>query len=213
MTRPKSNAPEITVPTAPTGPSAAAHENLLPLLADATRPTGRPSDPRAVLDAVVPVLYGELRRLASRELRRERPGHTLSTTALVNEAYLELSKLHGIEWKSRAHFFSVCARVVRNVLVDYAVARKAQKRGGGAPVLPLEAAEHVGTQRPEEWVDLDEALDRLGALDQRQVRVVECRFFAGMSVEETAEALGIAPATVKRDWALARAWLNRELAE
>ena len=206
MTRPKSSAAEITAP-----PSAAAHENLLPLLADATRQTGRATDPRAALDAIVPVLYGELRRLASRELRRERPGHTLSTTALVNEAYIELSKLHGIEWKSRPHFFSVCARVIRNVLVDYAVARKAQKRGGGAPVLPLEAAEHVGTQRPEEWVDLDEALERLGALDQRQVRVVECRFFAGMSVEETAEALGVAPATVKRDWALARAWLNKEL--
>ena len=202
MNRPKSADSQIT-----TG----AHQNLLPLLADATRPSTAVSDPQGALDAVVPILYGELRRLASRELRREQPGHTLSTTALVNEAYLELSKLHGIEWKSRAHFFSVCARVIRNVLVDYAVARKAQKRGGGAPVLPLEAAEHVGTQRPEEWVDLDEALERLGKIDERHVRVVECRFFAGMSVEETAEALGIAPATVKRDWALARAWLHQEL--
>ena len=189
------------------------HETLLPLLADATRSTagGEMETARAALDAIVSALYGEIRRLASRELRKERPGHTLSTTALAHEAYIELSRLHGIEWKSRAHFFSVCGRVIRNVLVDYAVARKAQKRGGGVEALPLEAAEHVGTQRPESWVELDEALQRLAEINGRHVRVVECRFFAGMSVEETAEALGIAPATVKRDWALARAWLNQEL--
>jgi RNA polymerase sigma factor (TIGR02999 family) len=163
------------------------------------------------LDDVVPGLYQEILALARRHLRGEAPGHTLSTTALAHEAYLELARLQQIQWKSRAHFFSVCARVIRNVLVDYAVARKAQKRGSGAPVLPLEAAEHVGTQRPEEWVDLDEALERLGKIDERHVRVVECRFFGGMTVEETAEALGIAPATVKRDWSLARAWLNKEL--
>jgi RNA polymerase sigma factor (TIGR02999 family) len=184
------------------------HQELRPLLADATTQLGAGN---RSLDAVIPVLYEELRRLARRELQRELPGHTLSTTGLVHEAYLELSKLAGVEWKSRAHFFGVCARVIRNVLVDYAVARKAQKRGGGALPLPLEAAEQVGFQRPQEWIDLDDALRRLAAIDERHARVVECRFFAGMSVEETAEALGISPATVKREWALARAWLNEEL--
>lgn len=187
------------------GSRAGAPSDLLPLLEGATRPGGAP------LDAIVPVLYEELRRLARRELRGEQTGHTLSTTALVHEAYLELSKLANIEWKSRAHFFSVCGRVIRNVLVDYALARKAQKRGGGAEPLALDEAMHVGAQRPEAWVDLDEALERLARIDERHARVVECRFFAGMTVEETAEALGIASATVKRDFALARAWLNQEL--
>jgi RNA polymerase sigma factor (TIGR02999 family) len=184
------------------------HEELIPLLAEAT--TTQPGAGSS-LDDIIPVLYEELRRLARRELQRERPGHTLSTTGLAHEAYLELSKLAGIEWKSRAHFFGVCARVIRNVLVDYAVARKAQKRGGGVQPLPLEAADQVSIQRPQEWIDLDEALKQLAAIDARHARVVECRFFAGMSVEETAEALGISPATVKREWALARAWLNDEL--
>ena len=180
------------------------HEELVPLLEGAT-------DGGAALDSVVPLLYEELRRLAHRELRNEAPGHTLSTTALAHEAYLELSRLSRIRWKSRAHFFSVCARVIRHVLIDYALRRKAQKRGGGREPLPLELAGDVGAQRPELWVDLDEALTRLADLNARQAQVVECRFFAGMSVEETAEALGTSAATVKRDWTLARAWLNREL--
>ena len=184
-------------------------DDIRPLLAEAT--TTQPGAPARSLDAIVPLLYEELRRLARRELQSEQPGHTLSTTGLVHEAYLELSRIAGIEWKSRAHFFSVCARVIRNVLVDYAVTRKAQKRGGGAVALPIEAADSVSVQRPEEWIDLDEALTRLAKIDERHARVVECRFFAGMSVEETAEALGISPATVKREWALARAWLNSEL--
>jgi RNA polymerase sigma-70 factor, ECF subfamily len=181
--------------------------DLLPLLADATQPGS--STP--ALDRLVPLLYEELRRVARRELRKEREGHTLSTTALVHEAYIELSKFAGIEWKSRAHFFGICARIIRNVLVDYAVSRNAQKRGGGVVPLPLEAADGVGTNRPETWIELDEALERLARLDARQARVVECRFFGGMTVEETAEALGIAPATVKRDWTVARAWLHQEL--
>jgi RNA polymerase sigma-70 factor, ECF subfamily len=180
------------------------HDDLMPVIAAATSAGERP------LDSLVPVLYDELRRVARVELRREQPGHTLSTTAVVHEAYLELAKL-GFEWKSRAHFFSVCGRVIRHVLVDYAVERKALKRGGGVRPVSLDAANGVGTERPEAWLDLDEALQRLTGINDRQVRVVECRFFAGMSVEETAQALGIAPATVKRDWALARAWLNREL--
>jgi RNA polymerase sigma-70 factor, ECF subfamily len=184
---------------------ALRHPDLLPLLAGATRQGG------AQLDAMIPLLYDELRRLARRELRRERSGHTLSTTALAHEAYIELSRITNIEWKSRAHFFGVCARVIRNVLVDHAVRRGAQKRGGGEALLPLDQAGDVGTQRPEQWIDLDEALTRLAELNPRQARVVECRFFAGLSVEETAEALDVAPATVKRDWALARAWLNQSL--
>ena len=182
-----------------------AHDDLLPLLTDATHDTG------ARLDAVIPLMYDELRRLSRRALRGERPGHTLSTTALAHEAYLELSRLAGVQWKTRSHFLGVCARIIRHVLVDHAVRRNAEKRGGGGVPLPIEAAESVGEARPDTWLDLDEALQRLAQLDQRHARVVECRFFAGMSVEETAEALGIAPATVKRDWALARAWLNQEL--
>lgn len=173
----------------------------------ATQPGGAP------LDAIIPVLYEELRRLARRALQGEREGHTLSTTGLAHEAYLELSKLSDIRWKSRAHFFSVCARVIRHVLVDYALARKAQKRGGGLEPLSLDAAGGVAMDRPEAWVDLDEALQRLAQLDERRAQVVECRFFAGMTVEETAEALGIGTATVHRDWALARAWLNAQLSD
>lgn len=163
------------------------------------------------LDDVVPLLYDEVRAMARRALRNEREGHTLSTTGLAHEAYLELAKLTGIKWKSRAHFLSVCARVIRNVLVDSALARKAQKRGDGVVPLDLDAAAHVSSDKPEAWVDLDEALTRLAEVDERAARVVECRFFAGMTVEETAEALDISPATVNRDWLLARAWLNSAL--
>jgi RNA polymerase sigma factor (TIGR02999 family) len=180
-------------------------EDLLPLIAEATQ------ESRVELNAVIPMLYEEMRRLAKRALRNERPGHTLSTTGLAHEAYLELSRIRNVQWKSRAHFLGVCARVIRHVLVDYAVRRKAEKRGGGVDPLPLEEASMVGERLPESWVDLHEALERLASLEERHARVVECRFFAGMSVEETAEALGVAPATVKRDWALARAWLNQEL--
>jgi RNA polymerase sigma factor (TIGR02999 family) len=165
----------------------------------------------ATLDEVMPVLYEEIRRLARRELRHEATGHTLSTTALAHEAYLELAAMEKVRWKSRAHFFSVCARVIRHVLVDHALHRKAQKRGGGRAPISLDRADQFGAQAPEGWADLDEALTRLAERFPRQARVVECRFFAGMSVEDTAEALEIAPATVKRDWTLARAWLNREL--
>jgi RNA polymerase sigma factor (TIGR02999 family) len=170
-----------------------------------------PDLPATDLNDVVPQLYDEIRSLARRHLRGEASGHTLSTTALAHEAYLELAGLSHIKWKNRAHFFSVCASVIRHVLVDHAVHRKAQKRGGGHVARPLDEANAVADDRPELWTDLDEALSRLAALHPRQARVVECRFFGGMSVEETAEALDVAPATVKRDWVVARAWLNREL--
>ena len=166
---------------------------------------------RAALDGLLPAIYDHLRAQAQRALRAERPDHTLSPTALVHEAYLKLVRLERVEWRDRAHFFGACANEMRRILVSYARQRKAGKRGSGVHHVPLENAAIAAQDRPEELVALDEALDRLRALDERQVRIVECRFFAGMSVEETAEALSISPATVKRDWTAARAWLNREL--
>lgn len=180
-------------------------EDLTALLATAT------SGQRDALDDIVPLVYDELRRIAHRALAGEQTGHTLTTTALVHEAYLELANLENIEWKSRAHFFGVCGRIIRHVLVDYAVRRKAQKRGGGQVPIQLDEALHLSDERPEQWIALDEALSHLAEVNERQSRVVECRFFAGMDIDETAEAVGVSPATVKRDWALARAWLNREL--
>ena len=165
------------------------------------------------LDEMVPGLYDEILVLARRHLRAEADGHTLSTTALAHEAYLEMSRLSTVHWQSRAHFFSVCATVIRHVLVDHAVRRKAQKRGGGLHPVSLDSAVQVALPEPADWAELDEALTRLGELHPRQAKVVECRFFGGMSLEETAEALGVALATVKRDWTLARAWLNRELSQ
>lgn len=168
---------------------------------------------QAALDGLLPVIYGRLRDQANRALRHERPDHTLSPTALVHEAYLKLVRLERMVWQDRAHFFGACANEMRRILVDHARQRRAGKRGAGAEHVTLDNALAAAQSRPGELVALDEALERLRALDERQVRVVECRFFAGMNVEETAEALGISPATVKRDWTLARAWLNRELSE
>ena len=165
----------------------------------------------AQLEEVFPAIYEELRRVAHRELRGERTGHTLGTTALVHEAYLELLKLDRIRWHGRAYVLAAASRAMRRILIDYAVARRAQKRGGGAATVPLDGALAMAASRSEELIALDEALDRLASINERYGRVVECRFFGGMSVEDTAEALGTSPATVKRDWTLARAWLNREL--
>lgn len=167
-------------------------------------------DTRA-LDELLPVVYDELRGIARRELRRERPDHTLSATALVHEAYLKLVRLESITWQGRAHFFAASAKEMRRILVSYARMKKADKRGGGAEHVSVENALLAAQERPDRLLALDQALARLEALNERQARVIECRFFAGMEIEETAEALGISPATVKRDWALARAWLNREL--
>lgn len=165
------------------------------------------------MDDLLPLVYGELKRIAARELRHERPGHTLCATALVHEAWVELSKLDRIQWQNRSHYLALAAQAMRRVLIDHAVARRAQKRGGGEQPAPLmDDAMAMVQARATELLDLDDALDRLGALDERQARVVECRFYGGMSIEETAEALEVSPATVKREWALARAWLNRELA-
>lgn len=170
---------------------------------------------RAALDRLLPLVYDELRRVAKARMRSERAGHTLQTTALVHEAYLDLARLNRIDYKNRAHFFALAARAMRNVLADYAVRRGAAKRGGGDQPVPLDEAPLVELAGPGPSVDLlalRQALDRLEALEPRHVRVVECRLLAGLSIEETAEALGVSAATVSRDQALARAWLNRELA-
>jgi len=157
-------------------------------------------------------VYKELRRVAHRHLRGERTGHTLGTTGLVHEAYLELERLERIRWPGRAYVLAAASQAMRRILVDYAVARRAQKRGGGAVGEPLDDAVAMAVSRSDELLALDEALSRLAAMNERSARVVECRFFGGMSVEETAEALRTSPATVKRDWMVARAYLNRELA-
>jgi RNA polymerase sigma factor (TIGR02999 family) len=168
---------------------------------------------RDALDRLLPRVYDELRRVARAQLRGERTGHTLNTTALVHETYLRLVKIDQVQWKDRAHFFAVAARLMRRILIDYARARSRDKRGGDAIQVPLVEGLELPAARADDLLALDEALTRLEQLSVRQSRVVECRCFAGMSVEETATALGASPATVKRDWALSRAWLNRELRE
>jgi RNA polymerase sigma factor (TIGR02999 family) len=165
------------------------------------------------LDRLIPAVYATLRRIAHAELRGEREGHTLSSTALVHEAYLRLVNLGSVTWQDRAHFFAVAARVMRRILIDYARARRRDKRGGTSVRVPLSEAEGLGIGQAEDLIDLDQALTRLEAQNERLCRVVECRCIAGLSVEETAEALGTSPATVKRDWAFARAWLNRVLGD
>jgi RNA polymerase sigma-70 factor, ECF subfamily len=158
------------------------------------------------------LVYAELRRIAGRQLRGERTGHTLCTTALVHEAWFELAKLERIRWQSRSHFLALAAQAMRRVLIDYAVSRRSQKRGGGRVHEPLEVDALVAiTERPEDFIALDEAIQRLAAINDRHARIVEYRFFGGMSIEETADVLGSSAATVKREWAVARAWLNREL--
>ncbi|HEY7896399.1 MAG TPA: ECF-type sigma factor [Gemmatimonadaceae bacterium] len=166
---------------------------------------------RATVDSLVPLLYDELRRIAHHRLRAEQTGHTLETTGLVHEAYLRLVGTEHLTIADRAHVLAVAAQAMRHVLIDSAVRRKAIKRGGGRATVSIDDVPVVDDARSDELLALDEALGRLGAIDARQARVVECRFFGGMSIEDTAVALDLSPATVKRDWALARAWLNREL--
>lgn len=165
----------------------------------------------AAMERLLPLVYEELRELARREMRRERDGHTLGATAVVHEAYLRLAELDQISWEGRAHFFGAAAMAMRRVLISYARSRNAQKRGSGVVPVPIDDVVLAARERPEELLALDEALTRLEEISPRQARVVECRFFAGMNIDETAEVLGISNATVRRDWALARAWLNREL--
>jgi RNA polymerase sigma-70 factor (ECF subfamily) len=164
------------------------------------------------MEEIFPLVYDELRRIAARKLRDERTSHTLSATALVHEAWLELTKLNRIEWQNRSHYLAIAAQAMRRILIDYAVARSRQKRGGGQTPLHLDGdVWAVADTRGDELLALDEALVRLRALNERQAQIVEYRFFGGMSVEETADTLKVSTATVKREWATARAWLNREL--
>jgi RNA polymerase sigma factor (TIGR02999 family) len=164
------------------------------------------------MEEILPLVYDELRRMAARRLRDERTSHTLSATALVHETWLELSKLNRIKWQNRSHYLALAAQAMRRILIDYAIARSRQKRGGGQALVSLDDnVWAVAETRGEELLALDDALVRLAAMNARQARIVECRFFGGMSVEETADTLDVSPATVKREWATARAWLNREL--
>src|SRR4051812_39590610 len=168
---------------------------------------------KAALDQLMPLVYDELRRLAHSYLRRERPGHTLQTTALVNEAYLRLIDQHRVEWQNRAHFFGIAAQLMRRILVDHARSRHADKRGGAARHVPLDEAVVVSAQRAAEVLALDEAMTALSALDERTGRTVEMRFFCGLSIVETAAVLAVSPGTVMRDWTLAKAWLHREISK
>jgi len=160
---------------------------------------------------LVPLLYGELRRMAASYLSRERRNHTLQPTAVVHEAYLRLVDQKAVHWQNRQHFFGVAAQVMRRVLVDYARSHKANKRGGAVPKVSLEEVIVVSKERSAELLALDEALTRLASIDPQQGRIIELRFFGGLTLEETAQVLGISPATVKRDWNVARAWLTREV--
>jgi RNA polymerase sigma factor (TIGR02999 family) len=166
---------------------------------------------RSALNRLLPLVYDALRRLAHRALRGERRGHTLNTTALAHEAYVKLVGLERIQWQDRSHFLAIAALAMRRILVDHAVSRKAQKRGGGIAPEELEEGLLVSDDRLEEVLMLDQALQRLEAIDAAVVRIVQCRIFVGMSIDETATALALSPATVKRHWQAARAWLTREL--
>jgi len=180
-------------------------ENVTQLLVDWSKGN------KEALDRLVPIVYEELRRQASRYLRRERAGHTLQTTALIHEAYLRLVDQRNVHWQNRAHFFGIAAQLMRRILVDHARTRKRAKRGGSNIRVSLDEATALATSRELDIVALDEALERLGEIDSQQSRIVELRFFSGLNVEETAEVLKISPATVKREWRIAKAWLHREI--
>ena len=169
------------------------------------------SAPDLNVDALLPLVYQELRRLAASYLRREKPGQTLQPTALVHEAYMRLMKDRPDRWQNRAHFCAIAAHSMRQILIERARARGAAKRGGARPRVTLDEGLVAGENRSIDLLALDEALERLAKLDPEQARLVELRFFGGLTVEETAEAMDISPATVKRHWTVAKAWLTREL--
>ncbi len=180
---------------------------------------------REAMGRIVSLVYSELRAIARRQHAGEQAGHSLNTTGIVHEAYLKLVKLDRISWKNREQFFAIAARSVRQILVDHARKRKAVKRGGDLPVLSLDntldnaeteylnLAATLADGQVDELLELDIALQGLEAMNERHARIVECRFFTGLTIEETAQAVGVSPATVKREWILARAWLNRELSQ
>ncbi|MGH7477194.1 MAG: sigma-70 family RNA polymerase sigma factor [Longimicrobiales bacterium] len=166
---------------------------------------------RDALDQLFPLVYDELHQIAHGRLRHEQPGHTLDTSALVHEVYIKLADLDRMTWQNRVHFLAVAAQAMRRLLVNHAMSKQAKKRGGRRRQVTLDEGILMADQRSAEFLALDDALARLEEIDARHARVVECRFFGGMSIEETAEVLGVSPATVKRDWRMARAWLTREL--
>jgi len=166
---------------------------------------------QAARDQLMPLVYAELHRLAHRHIKKERPGHTLQTSALVNEAFVRLVDQRDVHWQSRAHFFGIAAQMMRRILVDYARKRRFAKRGGNQLQVSLNEELVAANQRSAEVVLLDDALTQLAEIDERKSKVVELKFFGGLSIEETAEALGVSPGTVMRDWTLAKAWLRRAM--
>jgi len=165
----------------------------------------------AALEVLLPAVYDELRRIAAAELRRERPGHTLQPTALAHEAFLRLVNQRDVTWQNRAHFLGVAAQAMRRILADHARRRRAEKRGGDAVRVSMDESDLPAVSAPVLADELDTALEDLARLEPRHARIVELRFFGGLTIEETALVVGVSPATVKRDWMLARAWLHREL--
>ena len=163
---------------------------------------------QTALDQLMPLVYSELHRLAHRYIKKERPGHTLQTSALLNEAFMRLVDQRKVTWKSRAHFFAIAAQMMRRILVDYARSRRYAKRGGDAREVSFNEELIISRQRSAEVVALHEALNELAAIDERKSKVVELKFFGGLSIEETAEVLGVSQGTVMRDWTLAKAWLR-----
>ena len=168
---------------------------------------------KTALDKLMPLIYDELRRLAHRYMSRERAGHTMQTTALVNEAYVRLINRKNVHWQDRAHFFAIAAELMRTILVDHARSHATAKRGGGARKFSLDEALVVSQERAAQVVALDEALTTLAEVDSKQSRIVELRFFGGLTIEETAEVLQLSPATIKREWNTAKAWLYHELSK
>lgn len=169
------------------------------------------SGENGALDRLMPLVYDEMQQMARHRLLGEKSGHTFNTTDLVHEAYLKLIDFNRINWQNRKHFYGIASQIMRNILVDYAVKQQAQKRGGKQQRVTLGEADAVTEMNIHELLSIHNALKRLEEIDERQVRVVECRFFGGLTIEETAEALEISTPTVSRDWKMARAWLNREL--
>ncbi len=200
LQRPRSDADLALDPGEDEAAIAAFIQGTLPPDADTTR-----------LNAALPALYGELREMAASYLRKERPNHTLQPTALVHESYLRLVSQHAVDWGNRLHFLSIAARMMRRILANHAIARKRHKRDSGEPLLELDAAVDFQDRTQLSVIKLEDALRDLEALDPRQARVVELRFFGGLTMEETAELLGVSAVTVKRDWVTARQWLQREI--
>jgi RNA polymerase sigma-70 factor (ECF subfamily) len=182
-----------------------APEDVTILLAELTKGNERAAS------QLIPLVYDELRRLAGRYMRRERSDHTLQATELVHEAYLKLVEQRSVDWQGRAHFLGIAAQIMRRILIDHARGHLREKRGGGQEAVPLDEALVFSPEQSHELMKLDESLDRLTALDPRQGKIVELRFFGGLTVEETAEVLGISPKTVKREWSVAKAWLHGDL--